>query len=89
MTSNGVGGKHKRVRITVPAEPDFSPGDPAKIVLGKDEEQPARVHAPQKPKPGPTATTILADVKLRKQELEPFVTEYDLLVKVDEAIKNI
>lgn len=68
---------------------DFVPGDPANVVIGKKEEQPARVHAPQKPKPGPTARTIRADVKLRKQQLEPVVEEYKLLVQAHEALKGI
>lgn len=54
---------------------DFVKGDPAVKVLGKPDEKPARVHAPQKPKPGPTARSILASIKLRRQELEPVVKE--------------
>lgn len=55
---------------------DYAPGDPAKIVLGKNEEQPARVHAPQPPKPPPTLRTIHADVKLRLAELQGVPEEF-------------
>ena len=67
-------------RPDIPGD-DFVPGDPAKHVLGKPEEKPARVHAPQPPKPGPTANTIHADVKLRLAELQGVPEEYALLIE--------
>lgn len=64
-------------------------GDPAAHVLGKPEEQPARVHRKLPPKPGPTEATIKADAILRMQQLEPAVKEYALLVKAKKALKGI
>jgi hypothetical protein len=68
---------------------DYVPGDPARHVLGKREEQPARVHAPQPPKPGPTLRTIHADVQLRMQQLEPVLAEYDQLQRALKALEGI
>jgi hypothetical protein len=62
---------------------DFMPGDPQLHVVGKPEEQPARKHAPQPPKPTKTARGIAADIKFRMQELEPLLEEYAMLVKLD------
>lgn len=67
---------------------DFLPGDPARHVLGKGEEQPARRHRAL-PVKGPTIHTILADIKLRKAELEGIPEEYALLSSALEAIKDI
>jgi hypothetical protein len=67
------------------------PGDPAKHVIGTPEEQPASRHAPLPPKPPrkPTAKSILASVKWRRQELEPLVEEYRALAQADEVLKDI
>lgn len=68
---------------------DFVPGDPANLVAGKPDEQSARVHAPQKPLPPRTGKMILADIRLRMQELEPLVREYPALVEADKVLKGI
>lgn len=74
---------------TIPLE-DYVPGDPAGYVLGRAGEQPARVHRPLPPRrPTPTAKTILADIKLRRQLLEPVVAEYHLLRQADNALEGI
>jgi hypothetical protein len=65
---------------------DYLPGDPANHVLGKPEEKPAKRHAKQKPKPTKTARGIAADIKLRMQEIEPLVKEYEILKEVDAAL---
>jgi hypothetical protein len=68
---------------------DFNRGDPALHIIGKPEEQPARIHAPQPPKPPKTAKAILADIRLRMQELKPYADEYPALVEAHEALKGI
>lgn len=69
---------------------DYMPGDPAKHIIGKPEEKPARRHRPLPPKQRHiSAKTVLADIKMRRQELEPLVDEYKLLLKVNEALKGI
>ena len=74
--------------MTATTEPDFLPGDPASHVIGKKEEKPAKVHAPQKPKPTKTARGMLADIELRLQELEPLVEEYKVLKDVRDILKH-
>jgi hypothetical protein len=64
------------------------PGDPANIVLGKPEEQPARVHRPLPPTPR-TEKHILADIRLRMQELKPLVDEYPALEEAAKVLKGI
>jgi hypothetical protein len=72
------------------AQETFMPGDPAKHVLGKPEEQAARVHKPlPKKQVQATAKTILADIRLRRQELEPVVEEYRQIKRAYEALKGI
>lgn len=68
---------------------DIVKGNPEHIVLGKPEEKPARVHAPQKRKPPRTTKGIIADIKLRKQILEPAVSEYSKLEAAIKVLKNI
>jgi hypothetical protein len=68
---------------------DYKPGDPATHVLGKPEEQPARKHRPLRAVRHISEKTILADIKLRRQTLEPLVEEYRLLKQADEALKGI
>jgi hypothetical protein len=69
---------------------DVKRGDPAQHVLGKPEEQSARVHAELPPRQTlPTAKTILADVKMRRQELEPLVEEARVLEKALKALEGI
>jgi len=71
-------------------ELDFAPGDPARLVLGKAEEQSARVHAPlPRKRPPVTAKTILADIKYRRQEIEPAVVEAAVLAQALDALKGI
>jgi hypothetical protein len=69
-------------------EDDFVPGDPARIVLGKDEEKSARVHGPR-PERKPTLKTIHADVKVRMQELDGVVEEHDQLEAALKALEGI
>lgn len=68
---------------------EFLGGDPSEHVIGKREEQSARVHAPQPPKPTRTAKMILADIRLRMQELEPMVKEYPALEEAHKVLKGI
>jgi hypothetical protein len=69
---------------------DVIKGDPAVHIIGKPEEQSARFHRPlTKKKPPITAKTILADIKLRRQQLEPAIEEYNKLKRADEALKGI
>lgn len=68
---------------------DFVGGDPAKHVLGKSDEQSARVHAPQRPKPPRTYKAILADIRLRMQELRPAVDELPALEEAAKVLKGI
>lgn len=75
--------------MTAAQTDDYVPGDPARRVLGKPEEKPARVHRPQPPKPAPTAKVILADIRLRKQLLEDVLKEYDTLRQALVALKGI
>ena len=56
--------------MSAEATPDFLPGDPARHILGREEEKPARRHRPQPPKPTPTANAIRASVQLRIEELD-------------------
>lgn len=65
---------------------DFNPGDPALIIGGKPEEQPAKKHAPQPPKPNKTARGIHADIKHRIQEIEP---QLDALVKEHAMLQQL
>jgi hypothetical protein len=69
---------------------DYIPGNPATRIIGKPEEQPARRHRKLPPKPHyVSAKTILADIRMRRQELEPMVSEYKLLLKAVEVLKGI
>jgi hypothetical protein len=69
---------------------DVNRGDAANHVLGRPEEQPARVHAPlPRRRPPVTAKTILADIKYRRQEIEPAVLEHAALAQALDAIKGI
>ena len=68
---------------------DIIKGNPEHIVLGKPEEKPARVHGRQKRKPPRTERGILADIKLRKQILEPAVAEARQLEQAIKVLKNI
>lgn len=65
---------------------DYLPGDPSHRVIGKPEEQAARVHRPAPPKPTRTARGILADIRLRMAELEPLVAE---VPRLEEALKRL
>jgi hypothetical protein len=71
------------------ANEDYKPGDPATHVLGKPEEKSARKHRPLRAVKHVSEKTILADIKLRRQTLEPLVEEYRLLERAEEALKGI
>jgi hypothetical protein len=74
--------------VTLPS--DVLKGDPATIVAGKPDEKPARKHAPLPAKrKRPTAQTILADIRLRRQELESVVAEVATLEAALEALRNV
>jgi hypothetical protein len=75
--------------MEVRVDADIVKGNPEHIVLGKPEEKPARVHRPQPPKPPKTSKAILADIRLRKQQLEPLVTEYPKLVEAHKKLSKI
>jgi hypothetical protein len=75
--------------LEVRVDTDIIKGNPEHIVLGKPEERPARVHRRQKPKPPRTTKGILADIKLRKQMLEPVVAEARQLEQAIKVLKNI
>jgi hypothetical protein len=75
--------------VSIAEGADVLRGDPATHVIGKPDEKPARRHAPQPPKPGPTARTILASIQLRMQELEPVVREVPELEAALEALRNV
>jgi hypothetical protein len=64
-------------------------GDPATNVLGRAEEQSARVHAEQPPKPAKTAKIHLVEIRHRIAEIKPLVEEYPRLVAADKALKKI
>ena len=75
---------------TAGARDDYVPGDPAKHVIGPDDEQSARVHAPlPRRKRRPTEKTILADIKLRRQTLEPSVEESKRLTEALKLLSDI
>lgn len=66
---------------------DFIPGDPASYVCGRPDERPARVHAPQKPKPPLSfQKKLLLDIRERKNEIK-FATEE--VPRLMEALKRL
>lgn len=69
-------------------EAEIVKGDPAEHVIGKKEEQSARIHRPA-PKRKITIKTITADIIIRKQELEPLVKEYKMLVDINAAFDKV
>jgi hypothetical protein len=70
-------------------ETDIYKGDPANHVLGRPEEQSARVHAPLPPvKRRLTTNSILADIRMRRQQLEPLVAEYERLEQASIALEE-
>jgi hypothetical protein len=75
--------------VSTPDLSDFYKGDPAKHVLGRSEEKPARIHGRQKPKPPRTGKVILADILYRMEELKPVVAEYKELLEAQKALKGI
>lgn len=72
---------------------DFYRGDPASHVINAREEKPARVHAPQPPKPPAPRTKTIRQVQReiagRIDELSPVVAEFAKLEKAAEALKDI
>lgn len=74
------------------AREDFLRGDPAQHVLGRPEERPARVHAPQPPKPTirrVDQTTIQRDIQKRLRELGPLAEEAALLEQAIKALEDL
>jgi hypothetical protein len=87
-TKGVTGATHVTRAVALPA--DVLKGDPATHVIGKPEEKPARKHAPLPPKQKhPSARTILADIRMRRQELEPVVAEVATLEAALEALRNV
>jgi hypothetical protein len=76
--------KHQRVEL----QTEVIRGDPATIVLGKPDEKPARIHG-KRPVPQRTAIHILADIRLRMQELKPFVDEYPALEEAERVLRGL
>lgn len=72
---------------------DFMPGDPAKYVIGKSEEKPARRHGRQKRKPKTEPlmfeARLLRDIRERKEALAPLVKEIPRLERAQEILKGI
>lgn len=73
---------------------EFYRGPVDQIILGRPDEQPARVHAPQPPKPPvtPRAKPLRvhrAEIQMRMQELRPLVKEHEELSAIIEAWKDI
>jgi hypothetical protein len=75
----------KRINL----EGDVMRGDPAQLVLGK-EEQPAKRHRrlPRK-KPITNAATIRYDIALRMDKLRPRVEEYKRLEQANKLLEKI
>jgi hypothetical protein len=78
----------RKVKIKVD-DSDIVKGDPASNVLGPEEEQSARVHAEQPPKPTKTAKIFLVEIRHRMEELKPLVEEYPRLEAADKALRKI
>lgn len=72
---------------------DFMGGDPARHVIGKAEEKPARKHAPQKPKPKAQPlhfeARLLRDIQVRKEQIAPRLKEIAQLEAAEKALKEI
>jgi hypothetical protein len=69
---------------------DYVPGDPAVRVLGKPDEQPARVHRPLPRKPKLiTAATVQYDIQQRMDQLRPVVDEVARLERALEVLEGI
>lgn len=82
----------QRERTRQRLEGDVVKGDPAQHVLGRPEEQPARVHAPQPPKPTirrVDQTTIQRDIQKRLRELRPLAEEAALLEQAIKALEDL
>ena len=78
--------RHKRVQLDAAG---YEPGDPAVAVLGREEERPARVHGPQRPKPPLGANGIRGTILARLEELKPLVEEYGRLEAADKALEAV
>jgi hypothetical protein len=72
---------------------DFMPGDPARYVIGRSEEKPARRHGRQKRKPKTQPLQfeerLLRDIRKRKEALAPLVQEVPKLEQAQEILKGI
>lgn len=75
------------------SDPDFFPGDPAKYVVGRKEEKPARRHGRQKPKPKAAPLLfeerLLRDIRKRKEELKPVLDEVPQLMAALKALEDL
>jgi hypothetical protein len=70
---------------------EYMGGEVERHVIGKSEEQPARIHAELPPKPVVTkhADQIQRDIQRRMAEIKPLLSEYDRLVRADKALSAI
>lgn len=80
---------HMRRKKKVDLDGDVVRGDPASNVLGREEEQSARVHAEQAPKPPKTLKIHLTEIRHRMSEIKPLVEEVPRLEAAHEALKKI
>jgi hypothetical protein len=83
--------KTKRARVSLNLDAgEVVRGNPASVLLGKQEEQPARKHRPLEPKPKKVNIhSIRYDIDLRLDELRPAVEEVALLERVLQLWKEI
>ena len=72
---------------------EFMGGDPARHVIGKGDEKPARRHGKQKPKPKTQPLQfeerLLRDIRARKERLAPRLKELERLEAAEKALKEI
>ena len=70
---------------------DFPPGDPQVRVVGKPDEQPARLHAPQPPKPPVpfNEQRLKQELRARLADLRPVMREAKRLQRAVRALDCI
>jgi hypothetical protein len=79
-----------RAKNGADSDAELMRGDPAQHVLGKPEEQSARIHADLPPvERRISQKSILADIKWRRQELEPVLAEVAQLEAALRALEGI
>lgn len=72
---------------------EFKGGDPVSHIIGKQEEQPARRHGRQKPKPKAQPLQfeerLLRDIRVRMERIAPRLKEIERLEKAEKALKEL